>query len=623
MISAFRLVSLIGVSALVMCLGPARAGYLPSIPGVPSVQQATKAVVSKELVKQMGAEFALEQPLRLSADANYPTTETLPGGRFRPVSENIVKQLYSHAHDGRVVFPPGDYAISVFAYCMLAHEHVPNRNKFRLTPIQGRWADIASALFARTSYGYNPHDVQILTWSLLGGLKYSELSPASQHLVDAVLPDFKSRMQMSFYEKLQRYWTQISANVPGAPSFDAALGQMGDVGKSIIALRDIRNELISNAATYDNIERDFATIGVARIPSDVAPTPWSIVQPGVYARMLIKAGYLSPGVLQIRVTRQAIAGQGIRVASVGSTAYAHVLKSEVAQGGVGVPTTGWAGFPGAAVQALGWNPKPGDAPGPGVPGGGNPGGGPSGGQAPGGNGPPSGQNPGNSGQPPGGENPGGNGPGGGGGNNGGGNNGGNGPNNDNDDGDSSSPCDPPDNMFGVDNGTLNSDSAAGMNLGRGKGHGIVCLLLRPFISLVPLGWPTRPGGQVDDGSVSFSLFGHPQPGHVVVLAHYTYATGSTPTQLFAKKHITAVIDYAGVTAFCPDLVQTLAGNGVQQVPGWLSGAELENRLCITGMRGQTIQVTAWAVDGDSAGVQANTHQVDPSNFLYADFWGHM
>ena len=226
---------------------------------MPSANQAAKDVVSKELVKKLGDEFYLEQPLRISAEAQYPITATLPGGAFSPVSQNVVKNLYAHSRDGHVHFPPGDYEISIFNYCMLAHQHVPTRNKFRLTPIQGQWADIASALFARTSYGYNPHDVQILTWSLLAGMKYQELSPASRHLVDTVLPEFKSRMQESFYEKLQRYWGQISSNVPGVPSFDAALGQMGDVGKEIIQLRDIRNELIANAANYDSIMRDFAT----------------------------------------------------------------------------------------------------------------------------------------------------------------------------------------------------------------------------------------------------------------------------------------------------------------------------------------------------------------------------
>jgi len=141
-------------------------------------------------------------------------------------------------------------------------------------------------------------------------------------------------------------------------------------------------------------------------------------------------------------------------------------------------------------------------------------------------------------------------------------------------------------VFGVDKGTVLGDSASGMNLGRTKkSHGIVCLLLRPFVELAPLGWPSRGGGTIDFGSASYSLFGHATSGQVIITAHYTYATTSTLTDPYVKKHITAIIAYGAVTAFCPELVSTIKGNGTQAIPGWLSGAELENRICIAGMLG--------------------------------------
>jgi hypothetical protein len=624
MFTQLRTFSTLTVIVLCLSASSARAGIpgIPSIPGVPpvpTVKQATKDVVSKELVKQMGDEFNLDQPLRLSADAEYPTMPTLPGGAFRPVSQNIVKSLFAHAHDGRVGFPAGDYAVTVFAYCMMAHVHPPMRNKFRLTPIQGKWADIASALFARTAYSNNPGDVQILTWSLLAGMKYSELSPKSQHLVDTVLPDFKSRLQTSFYEELQRKWTQISANVPGVPSFDAALGQLGDVGKSIVALRDVRNELMANAADYDRTMMDFANIGVARIPSEPEPTPWSVVQPGVYARLMIKGGYLSAGVLEIRVTHQAVASQRIQVALRGKRGSERNVAAGIG-GIVNLGTTGFAGYPGSAMQALGWNPEPQNPPGGGSPGGGAPGGPPQ----PGGPGqPPGGATPG-PGKPPGGATPGPGEPGGGGGGGTGGGSGtGGGNGGDDDNGDASTPCDPPDNMFGVDKGALLGDGPSGMDLGRGKGHGIVCLLLKPFVDLAPLGWPKRGNSEVDYGTVGFSLFGHPQLEHVVVTVRYTYATSWSQQNGYVKKHVTAVIDYGSVSSLCPELQQTLAGNGSPPMPGWLSEAELENRLCITGMQGQTMHINAWVGDGDNVFSQSQAHEVDPTAFLYADSQGHM
>jgi hypothetical protein len=615
-----RAASMFVACALALSIGPARAAIpgLPGVPTIPSVNQAAKDLVSKALVKQMGDEFLLEQPLHISSDAEFPIVSSLPGRAFHPVSQQVLQSIYARARDGTVTFPAGDYAVAVMNFCMLAHVHVPDRNKFRLTPIQGKWADIQSALFARTSSGYDKRQVQFLTWSLLAGLKYSELPLKEQQLVDAVLPDFKSRLQMSFYEQLQRRWNQISANVPGAPSFDAAIGKMGYVGKEIIAVRDMRDEILSNANNFDQVMIDFANIGVPRIPSDIAPTPWSVVQPGVYARMLNRSGFLTPGVLQIRVTAKAVAAHhpAIAVAVAGRRGRA---KTDVALTfGIPLDPTDWAGYPGSAVQALGGSPDPGSAPG--GPGGG--GGAPQPGPVPGGGGggqPKPGPAPsGGGGQPsPPDEGSGG---GGGGGGSGGGNSGDPG----DDQGDASSSCDPPANMFGVEKGLLLDDSGGGgMDIGRGQGHGIVCLLLRPFIDLAPLGWPTRGGGEIDDGAAGYSLFGHASPGHVVIVAHYTYSTTSTPMHLYLKEHVTAVIDYASVTPFCPELVQTIAGNGMQPVPGWLSGAELENRLCITGMNGKSVHIDAWVVDGDFVGLQSQAHAVDPKNFLYADFMGHM
>src|SRR5262249_31399293 len=155
-------------------------------------------------------------------------------------TQAIVQHLFATASDGRVVLPPGDYAISVMTYCMNLHAHAPHHNKYRLAPITGKWADIIAALNGRVGTRYSPGDVQVLSRSLQAGMKYSEMSSHSRKIVDAVLADFKPRLQQSFCELLQQRWAQLSANVPGAPSFEQALNQMGDVGKAIKEVRDAR-----------------------------------------------------------------------------------------------------------------------------------------------------------------------------------------------------------------------------------------------------------------------------------------------------------------------------------------------------------------------------------------------
>jgi hypothetical protein len=580
-----RVISRIVLCALLLSVGPARAGFpvIPGVPSVPSVHQATQAAVSKAIIQSMGATFFAEQPVRVSASDAYPTVAILPGGPFRPVSQASLQLLFAQARDGRVRLPAGDYALSVMTYCMNLHAHAPHRNKYRLAPITGKWADIVAALNGRVGTRYSPGAVQVLSWSLQAGMKYSEMSSRSRQIVDAVLPEFKPRLQQSFYEILQQRWAQLSANVHGVPSFEQALNQLGDVGKAIREVRDARNTLIANANNFDRIAAQFANIGTPRIAGIHGPTPWSVIAPGVYARMRNRGSLLSLGVLQIRVTSQ-VASTELRVASAGTQG----LGKTVADAGTAsVPIPTYAGSPDAAVQPLSMTPRPGNEPDPRLSGGTySVGGDNGGGNAGGDNGPT--QLSGNDAGRSGGIIP-------------------------EEDDDSQSSCDPPDNMFGVDKGQLISTNASGMQLGRGTGDGIVCLLLRPFIDLAPLGWPDRGSAEVDYGTVSLGFAGgHTQPDHIVFRVRYTYATG----------HITAVIDYGDVTGFCPELSQTLRGRDNPAIADWLAGDDLEQRLCISAMKSQTMRITASAVDGDVGGPSSMGRAVDPQNFLYEDAWGH-
>ncbi len=627
------------VCAVLLTIGPALA-KLPSIPGipgvpsVPSAKQAAKGVVSNELLKEFGAWFNLNRPVYVSGNDVLPTVKNLPGGTFHPATQAVTQTLFSHAHNGILQMPPGDYNMSVVTYCMGHHLQGPWRNKFMLAPIKGAWADVVVALNYRAAGSrFTPPQVQVLSWTLQAGMNYAEMNSDSKQIVDTLLPEFKPRLQGDFYDRARDEWNTISSKVPGAPSFDAALGQLGDVGKSLNQIRAARDQIINNANDFNALVAQFSQLGRGRIPDVVSATPWSIIAPGVYARLRTKGTLLTPGVVQIRVTAQT-ASRSFEVASTRLRG----LGSPVAFD-FGWPFTNLAGFLNGLTQPLSWSPEPGDAPDPSQSGGGSDSGNPNGS---GNNSQPSGDgmgsnngNNGNNGNQNGNND------------NSGGGGGGNGSNpnrsangNSGNDFDTSTPCDPPDNVFGVQKGTVAGSSSTSMSLGRGKGNGVVCLLLRPFVSMAALGWPDRGTGQVDDGSVSYNLPGQTGSGHVVVLAHYTYATTSTITQLYVKKQVTAVIEYTDVSPFCPELTQTLGtnksvstgttlvsfGNTSSQssgnTPGWLSGAELEERLCIAGMLGSTIQVQTWVVDGNTVNSTSLNHPVSPEIFLYSDKWNH-
>src|SRR5271165_3366166 len=123
-----RFVSIAAICGMMVAIGAARAGGsdfpgIPGVPAIPNVKQATSGLVSHELVKEMGDAFFADQPLRTSADAEFPITPSLPGRPFRPASQALVQRLFAKANDGVVDFPAGDYSIRVMAYCMLAHVH--------------------------------------------------------------------------------------------------------------------------------------------------------------------------------------------------------------------------------------------------------------------------------------------------------------------------------------------------------------------------------------------------------------------------------------------------------------------------------------------------------------------
>ncbi|MBV8172384.1 MAG: hypothetical protein JO219_10695 [Candidatus Eremiobacteraeota bacterium] len=621
-----RMLTIVAFLTCVLLAGGEKSYGLPSLPGVPSVPnpgQAAKGIVSNELLKQFGTWFNMNRPVYVSGNDVLSTVATLPGGPFHPASQAVVQTLFQHARSGVLQLPAGDYNVAVVTYCMGHNNQGPWRNKFLLSPLRGAWSDVAVALNYR-AYGsrFTPPQVQMLSWSLQAGMAYDEMSPTSRQIVDTLLPEYKGRLQEDFYDRARDEWNSISSKVPGAPNFENALGQLGDVGKSIVELREARDQIVANANDFNALVAQFSHLGNVRPQDAIGATPWSVIHPGVYARLRTKGTLLTPGVVQIRVTAQAAA----RASEVASTQL-HGLGGQLAFD-FGFPFTNWAGFFNGFTQPLSWTPEPGNAPDPGQSDGGPDGGQPNGWTFYGGSWHRSGGNGGSNQGSNNGNNNNDDSGGGGGGSNQGSTapNGGN-SNNDQDD-DSSYPCDPPGNVFGVEKGALLSSGSSAMSIGRGKGHGVVCLLLRPFVPMAALGWPDRGTGQVDDGSVGYNLPGASGPGNLVVLAHYTYATTSTITQPYVKKRVTAVIEYSDVSGFCPELNQALQLHPVmvqlgQPISNWLSGAELENRMCIAGMLGTAIQVHTWVVDGDTINQFSLNHPVDPQNFLYQDAWNHM
>jgi hypothetical protein len=330
------------------------------IPGVPPPQNVLKGAAIQEASKALGVTLTEEAPLRSSAGAVYPTVPVLPGAAFQAGSAGRVQV----AQDGSITLGPGDYRLTTQVFCMQAHAHSPSSNVFRLAPLQGKWADIIAAVQTRGTLAGLPHsDLQMLSWQLQAGLKYEELSPRSRALVDRLIPEFRSRIAQSYLEKIQSTWNRFASRIPGVPSLDSMLDQLGDAGRAIREIEWERNTLISYQSDYQYVARLFVpTGGGAQSREDPSKSPWSILGAGVYARLLNPGDYRGPGALEIRVSAGTASNVRLVIAATTLRGLGGTLVSQTG----GVPG-GMVGVPGAAVQPMGVAPEaptPGPSPSP-------------------------------------------------------------------------------------------------------------------------------------------------------------------------------------------------------------------------------------------------------------------
>jgi len=285
----------------------ARIG-LPGIPGLPGGggDQLFKGAVVSALRKTLHD----EAPILASTDL-FPTVDALPGAAFRPGGD--ARAIFRHiasSRDGTVALAPGDYQIAVATFCMKARAHSPNGNTFRLARLQGKSADIITALNSRAvGSGIPQSDIQTLSWDLQAGMKYEEIPARTRGVLDRLIPEFKPRLTQSYYERVQSTWAHLSSTVPGLPSLDASLSRMGDVGNTILTLKHTRDELLADSNNFNALSSALAP-PTARQNS--TGTPWSQTGNGVYERLLNEGTFMGPGTLQIRVAGNPSAGQATR-----------------------------------------------------------------------------------------------------------------------------------------------------------------------------------------------------------------------------------------------------------------------------------------------------------------------
>ena len=284
---------------------PVRAQF--NLPGVPGLGGN---VAVKAAAKELAPYFAANQPVIRDWSAIYQTVPDLPGGAaFAPtanlqrqaaIERSVILQLHG-SKTGAVMLGPGDYAIPVRVFCTDVHRHARAPEMYLLGPLRGTRTGVLTAMYAsaaNSTVGFST--LQPLSWSLQEGMKYEELPGGQQATFDMLLPGWRSQIAESFLELMQSRWSTVSSTIPGVPSFNDALGQMGDMGRFIEDAQSARQEILNNAADFDAMRNALVPGGLDTSGSG-GTTPWSMPSANVYERLLTQGAFGSVGLLEIHI----------------------------------------------------------------------------------------------------------------------------------------------------------------------------------------------------------------------------------------------------------------------------------------------------------------------------------
>jgi hypothetical protein len=274
---------------------------LPSVPGLPSVEEVVKGELYKALAQSLGE----EAPIVSSADATYPTVEQLPGASFNTAQAIVNGRKVTLDSSGTALLTVGDYLVPVDVFCMKHNASSPNGQRYLLAPLKGKFAEVIAALNSRSSgKGFNHSQLQILSWNLQAGMKYDDMTPENQAIVDRLIPDHKGKLTKNFLETIESTYNRLAPLAPGMPSsMNSALDRLGDVGRTFGQVRRVQSQLRQYGNDYSALSRLLTTTdrGDGFQAGGETNTPWSKINDRLYGRLVTENNYSGPARLQLRV----------------------------------------------------------------------------------------------------------------------------------------------------------------------------------------------------------------------------------------------------------------------------------------------------------------------------------
>ena len=284
-------------------------------------ERAAEQAVFEQIAKGLSD---VEPPIKLDQRTAYLAVQV---DNFQP------QQLeFNSVQDWLQPLAPGDYWVDLLAFCTEWSIHSPGAGMaYKLAPLQGKAADIVSAIFFRGAlHDVAPAELQAMAWRIQAGVSINQWSDSEKELVHQLIPEYESRLTSDFLDELKAKYNSFQGNVPlhVFPSFDDALGRLGETGRIIASIQRARQTLMQQNIAADQLPEllyEHSDGTSYQLPGLATPEPvqWNEVKPGLYASFVVEQGNLGTNRLNIRVTPEAVQAsnpQGVRVASTAGVA---------------------------------------------------------------------------------------------------------------------------------------------------------------------------------------------------------------------------------------------------------------------------------------------------------------
>jgi hypothetical protein len=263
--------------------------------------QLGEALKQKAAEKTVSALLNNDLPLRLDANAVYPTAPAPPGGPFAP------QPLSLTVADLDRPLPPGDYTLNVLAFCTEYSVHRPGAGvAYRLGPLQGKAASAIGDLLWRGTLEKNvqPQQLQAVSWAIQSGLHYDQVPRTYQSVIDNVIPEHRSQLNGDFIQSLEDTYNSLAKGTR-LPPLQQMLAGMGKSGQLALSA-DRQRQALLRQNTSDQIKEKTLFAGQESgvyTPVRAEQGPWTERIPGVaYVRFLIVGGNLARNnIMQIRI----------------------------------------------------------------------------------------------------------------------------------------------------------------------------------------------------------------------------------------------------------------------------------------------------------------------------------